>query len=191
MSETEDKIIKTLLEEVAELRKERKNSKTWFSKEMIAIYSAVVAGTLAWGTQYFDALKHRESETEAKHGIVQKRRRVDRVVLSYVDRQIEEVYSTCDLYLEAVLQAMPRHQRRKAERFLETEGEGLPEEFPEMIESDLMHLHGSGIGEEAEGVSEKQIMEETHQAILEAAEEGEDVPVNAIVKKRAQEMRKR
>lgn len=177
MSETEDKIIQNLLTEVAELRKQKKGARTWFSKEMIGIYSAVVAGVLAWGNSWLENRAHKEEQKEAKQEDVQKRRRVDTTVLTYVDQQIEEVYGTCDSYLEAVMQAMPPHQRRKVERFLD----GAPMPVAEVPPP----------APEPEELTRAAVPLDAYQVILEAAEEGEPVPVEAIVKKRAQKMRKR
>jgi len=130
MSETEDAIIQDLLAEQKKLReqndellkKQKSFRSQWFSKEMLAIYTTVLAGVGAFWNQAADAIIHR-------HGIEEKQEvseKVDKAVFQYVDGQVEGVYEVCGMYFEAVLEGMPAYQKRKTERILEElEGEDL------------------------------------------------------------------
>ena len=185
MSETEDQVIKELLEEMKALKEQNStlhkkvHRRNWFSKEMIGIYTVLATGAAAWGNTWLDTYEHREHENQQQSKSVETRRFVDTTLLRYVDGQIEEVYETCDMYLDAVMSAMPSYQRRKVERRLM-----YPEEAPT---SSLSRAPASP----PPPIKASASMPEFYQDFLQAAEEGEDIPLKGIIKNRARSLHKK
>lgn len=133
MSETEDKIILKQQEQLEAQAKQIKSleakvvpTKTWFSKEMLGIYTAILGGVGAWGNNYLEDLKRDETVKTTQVASAN----LDAGAFQYVDQTADAIYDTCGLYFEAVVQALPEHQQRRVDRFLETEG-GLESEVEE------------------------------------------------------------
>lgn len=105
---------------------ESKAKSSWFSKEMVAVYIAVIGGITAWVENYFsrEAIEARHNSKEvaiekSKDKDQQVEVKVNEGIVRYVDYRINEVSGVCTIYLDAVMNAMPAYQRRQVTRFIE------------------------------------------------------------------------
>lgn len=120
MTETQDKIISELMTEVKDLRAQK--SRSWISKEMIGIYSAIIAGVLAWGNNYLDdRSRAAELKEESKEDTQVNVRTNNAVVKILLERQ-NEIEDTCLAYAGVIIESMPAYQKRKVGKLLVESG---------------------------------------------------------------------
>jgi len=190
----EAKEAKSLAEKAKEAA-EAKSKFNWFSKEMLAVYMTMLGGITAWGENLFNRLSNKEAKQQER---VQEKKidtKVGEGIVKYVDYRIGEVTGVCELYLDAVMEAIPPYQRRKVERFIaqaeggeETPIGGIgyaggvssppePSEFADDTEVEVT----------AEPVSSRSVLPASdtspYQMILQQAQSGEELNLEEVIKK--------
>lgn len=123
-SEQEEKAKALKDKEAAE---KKAGKKDWFSAPMITAYLAVLGMLGNYANDWHSNIQQKIEQAKYKEKDV----KAGDAVIEYVDTRIKDVADICNLYLDAVMEAMPNYQRNRVEKYIENVESG--EKMPKLI----------------------------------------------------------